>query len=272
MRLRRLAHRRRRLAHLVFVLGVPFVPRRTLQAQPSIESKVVRVRVLDVRNQRAIPDVELLRLNGDLLERSDSAGVLRVRVTGMTRFDGQLRRVGYVPSSVTVSGREPGDSVVVLLAPASAQTLGTVEVRATATSMRYLEFDRRRLSGRAGIFITDSQLVKGGFIKLTDLFRRYPSLWVIDSLGTKLVASSRSKKPIMGVRAKGGPTADLAACVFQVLIDDQIMPWGFDLDELNGSDIHGIEVYPGPATIPAEYASTRTDVACGLIVIWTKAR
>jgi len=36
------------------------------------------------------------------------------------------------------------------------------------------------------------------------------------------------------------------------------------------SEIHGIEVYPGPSTIPAEYASMRRDAACGLIVIWTR--
>jgi hypothetical protein len=232
------------------------------------ESKVVRVRVLDVRTRAAIPGVELFALSGELLVRGDSVGALRVRILGSETFDGELRRVGYVASSVRVTGHEAGDSVVVQLAPASAQALGTVEVRTNAAVTRFADFDRRRLSGHAGIFLTDSQIVKGGHIKLTDLFRRFPSLKVIDSSGIFLVSSARMKKPEFAP----GKGFDLAPCVFQVVVDDVQMPWGFDMDLLTRDDIHGIEVYPGPATIPVEYRSTRRDAMCGMIAIWTKSR
>ena len=106
--------------------------------------------------------------------------------------------------------------------------------------------------------------MKGGHVRLTDLFRRFPSLNVIDSAGTTLVTSGRTKK--VSLLAK----PDLAPCVFQVIVDGVQVEWGFNMDQLNRDDIHGIEVYPGPATIPVEFASMRRDAMCGIIAIWTK--
>jgi len=244
--------------------GVPVL----LAAQITAETKVVRVRVFDVRTLAAIPGVELYQRSGEPLARADTTGTIRMRITGSAPFSGQLQHVGYVPSSIHISGREPGDSVVVLLAPVSAQALGTVEVRTNLAVTRFSDFDRRRLSGSPGIFLTDSQIVKGGHIRLTDLFRRFPSIRMIDSAGTYLVTSSRAQKPIM----KAGKRDDLAPCVFQVVVDNVQMPWGFDMDLLNRDDLHGMEIYPGPATIPVEYRSTRPDAMCGMIAIWTKSR
>ena len=237
-------------------------------AQATGETKVVRVRVFDVRTQAAIPEVELFALSGELLDHGDSAGVLRVRIKENSSFDGQLRRAGYVASSVRVTGRETGDSTVVLLAPLSGQTLRTVKVKTKAPVMRFADFDRRRTSGYAGIFLTDSQIVKGGHILLTDLFRRFPSIKVIDSAGTYVVISARALKPVI----IPGKSLDLAPCVFRIIVDDMPMPWGFDMDMLNRDEIHGIEVYPGPATIPVEFANMRRESMCGMIIIWTKSR
>jgi len=227
----------------------------------------MRVCIRDVRTRAAIPGVELLAPSGDVLGRSDSDGVIRVRVSDLLPFGGQLRRVGYVPSSVTVTGHEPGDSVVVLLAPASAQTLGAVEVRTEAAVARFAGFDQRRSSGGPGIFLTDSQVMKTGYVRLIDVFRRMPSLYVLDSAGVPLVASRRAPKPVYI-----GGKLDLAPCIFQVVVDDVRMPWGFDVNLLNAREIHGIEIYSGPATIPPQYRGTSRDAMCGLIAIWTKSR
>ena len=35
-------------------------------------------------------------------------------------------------------------------------------------------------------------------------------------------------------------------------------------------EIHGIEVFAGPASIPSEYAGDQRDMVCGLIVVWTR--
>ena len=253
---------RRRVAVLTALLAPGW-----LLGQPGAEGKPVRVRVLDVRTQAAIPEVELFAMNGALLAKGDAGGLVQLRLP-VVPFEGQLRKVGYVASALSFYGNEPGDSVVVMLAPASAQSLSAVEVKANAVVLRFADFDRRRITGGGGLFLTDSQITKGGHMKLTDLFRRFPSIRVVDSSGTFLVTSARAKKPSS---LKGG-FFDLAPCVFQVLLDDVRMPWGFDMDLLNREEIHGIEIYPGPATIPVEYKSTRPDAMCGMIAIWTKSR
>ena len=239
-----------------------------LAAQAPAETKVVRVLVLDVRSQAPIPDVELFALNGELLAHGDSAGAFRLRLKANTSFDGQLRHAGYVASRVQVTGHEPGDSAVVLLAPSSAQTLRALNVRAKSTVSHYADFDRRRLSGREGIFLTDSQIVRGGHILFTDLFRQFSSLRVADSLGVYVVTSARAQKPVISP----GKPIDLGPCAFRVVIDDLEMAWGFDLNMLNRDEVHGIEIYSGPATIPPEFGSMRKDAMCGMIVIWTKIR
>ena len=244
-----------------------FVPA-LLLAQVTGETKVVRVHVLNLRTRLPIPEIELFSFTGELIALADSSGVLGVPIATSAPFNGRLQRVGYIPTSIHITGREPGDPVVVLLVPWSAQTLGTVEVKTSIAVVRFADFDRRRLSGSPGIFLSDSQIAKGGHVRLTDLFRRFPSIKIIDSAGTFLVTSARMMKPSM----ISGKQSDLAPCVFQVVVDDVQMPWGFDMDLLNRDDLHGIEIYPGPATIPVEYRSTRRDAMCGMIAIWTKSR
>jgi hypothetical protein len=63
---------------------------------------------------------------------------------------------------------------------------------------------------------------------------------------------------------------DLANCPLQVALDGQLKEWGFAVNSIPPKEVHGIEIYPGAATIPAEYASMRRDASCGLIMIWTR--
>jgi hypothetical protein len=42
----------------------------------------------------------------------------------------------------------------------------------------------------------------------------------------------------------------------------------FDINSISSSEIAGVEVYHGAATIPAQYEGMRTT--CGLLIIWTR--
>ncbi|MDQ3950441.1 MAG: energy transducer TonB, partial [Gemmatimonadota bacterium] len=44
----------------------------------------------------------------------------------------------------------------------------------------------------------------------------------------------------------------------------------FDLDVISPGTVSGIEIYPGPATVPVEFRSTRGLEACGVIVVWSR--
>ncbi|MBI3567549.1 MAG: hypothetical protein HY084_05005 [Gemmatimonadetes bacterium] len=228
----------------------------------------VRVRVVDARSGIGLPEVELRDSTGALLGRADSAGILRLRITGAAPFVGRLQRPGFLPAPLRVTRGAPGDSVVAPMAALAAQTLGTVQVVAEPAVARYSEFERRRATAGGGIFLTDSVIATRGQVRLSDLFRRYPALHVVDSAGTFIVTSARAKK----TAAIPGQGTDLAPCVLQVIVDDLRMPWGFDIDQLDRNDIHAIEIYPGVATVPIEYRGAGRDASCGIIAIWTKSR
>jgi outer membrane biosynthesis protein TonB len=44
----------------------------------------------------------------------------------------------------------------------------------------------------------------------------------------------------------------------------------FDLDVISPETVSGIEVYPGPATVPVEFRTTRGVEACGVIIVWSR--
>lgn len=88
---------------------------------------------------------------------------------------------------------------------------------------------------------------------------------ILDSLGVRLFAAARSDKVVDD--AHGRRTVP---CIMRVGVDGQIMEWGFPADNVIPGDIYGIEVYPGPSSIPREYANQMTDGYCGLVMIWTR--
>ena len=54
-------------------------------------------------------------------------------------------------------------------------------------------------------------------------------------------------------------------CKMSIIVDG--FGWG-EWPNIPWSQIAGVEVYKGPATLPAEFAGS--NARCGAIVIWTK--
>jgi hypothetical protein len=57
-------------------------------------------------------------------------------------------------------------------------------------------------------------------------------------------------------------------CQPTIWVDGQAAP-GMEIDEIRAQDIHGIEIYRGASTTPAQFAKYGT-AQCGTIVVWTK--
>ena len=186
----------------------------------------------------------------------------------------QLRRIGYLP--VTLRSAESSDSSEILVVMTrAAQTLDTTKVVGDASSPMLAGFEGRRMRGAgSATFITREQIDKQLAIRTIDVVRRAMGTRVIDSSGVLLVASSRGSKAVIGGGAagsKGGKGGfDLAPCIMRVAVDGLIRETGFSLDEIGPTELHGVEVYPGPATIPAEFGGMRKDAYCGLVMIWTR--
>ena len=182
-----------------------------------------------------------------------------------------MRRLGYNPGTLTVSVSAGDTARVTYAMTVAPQTLSSVEVRDTATMAsrsRFLADFERRVAVHAGsaTYITRAEIDKRRPSQTTDLLRRVSSIAITDSMGVLMAISRRVQKPIV----RRGNVQDLANCPLQVAVDGQLKEWGYAVNSLSPNEIHGIEVYPGPATIPAEYASMRRDAACGLILIWTR--
>jgi hypothetical protein len=180
-----------------------------------------------------------------------------------------LTRLGFQPHVLTLPDASADSLELSAVMTAIPQQLAPVDVRDSASefvSSRLVGYERRRTIGR-GTFITREAIEKKNRVRTIDLFRGYPGFRVVDSLYDQHIAGSRGSKPI----ARGG-LHDLAPCVFRVALDGVLMPWGFQVNMIDPREIHGIEVYSGPATIPAEFATTARDAFCGMVLIWTRSR
>lgn len=173
------------------------------------------------------------------------------------------------------------------------QKLERVTIRDSVdfVSVPFPGFERRRLLKQGSVtFFLGEDIRKRGTIRLTDALRRAHGVSIVESdNGDKLVASSRTQLPsgggflVRGVAKRqpgstspngGGAstTAGLAPCVMPVAVDGHLKEKSFTVDEISVTDVHGIEVYPGAASLPAEFGSIKPDGWCGLVMIWTRAR
>lgn len=200
---------------------------------------------------------------------TDSLGVVRFRAPRLGDVVLSVRRLGFEPGTTTVAVQAGDSSRAQLVMRYAPQTLPDVSVLDSVVrgSPMLAGFERRRLA-RVGssTFITRADIAKQATTATSDLLRRVTAIKMIDSAGVILAVSRRGERPVIVV----GKANDLAPCALRVAVDGHLQEQGFAVNSLSPVEIHGIEVYPGPATIPAEYASIRREAACGLIAIWTR--
>jgi hypothetical protein len=168
------------------------------------------------------------------------------------------RRLGYEIASTTLHV-EGGDT----LRPAFAlqrvtPQLDTVRAKAPYARTRLGEFDERRAL-KVGHFIAADEIDKRNPTYLSDLLRSVLSV-NIQETPTKRVALSK-RSPMASFRS--------SICPFQIFVDGLIFSEDGDVSNVPPpSNIAGVEIYSGPATIPLQYK--RHDTQCGIILIWTK--
>jgi hypothetical protein len=92
------------------------------------------------------------------------------------------------------------------------------------------------------------------------MLRSLLSVTIVEVANTRRAVSQRA--PVMSLI-----TSD--KCAFQIFIDGLLFSDQGDVTNVpTPSDIGGVEIYFGPATIPLEYKRDHTQ--CGIILIWTK--
>lgn len=232
------------------------------------QSGAVALLVIDDGTDVALPDVHVMIAGQTAEGTTDARGRYLYAPPRPGKVVLLFRRLGYVPGTLTVDVTAGDTARVTYAMTVAPQTLSTVAVRDTTNSLSpFLGGFDRRLANHAGsaTYITRTEIERRKPSQTTDLLRRVTSITIADSAGILMAVSRRMMKPV----SRQG-VLDLANCPLQIAIDGQLKEWGYAVNAIPPEEIHGIEIYPGPSTIPAEYASIRRDANCGLILIWTR--
>jgi hypothetical protein len=175
------------------------------------------------------------------------------------------RRLGYEPLSARVQLTEADTERVSFSLERNTTTLDTVVVAAKGVPSRLDEFETRYRNHLASSAFNRDDIVKVNPIDTWQMLSRVPSVKFVSKDSALIAVSNRGMK-IDRMQA--------VPCVMSVMIDGVRMggsDGSYDLTRLPPpEDIHGIEVFAGPASIPPQYGGAGNNKMCGLIAIWTR--
>lgn len=118
-------------------------------------------------------------------------------------------------------------------------------------------FTQRRLRATGGHFLGPLEIEKARehVIETSQLFREMAGV-AVNNDGTV-----RAQRGLVSIRSDG-------CFAMQIFVDGVAMPASFSTNEIPVHEIRAVEVYSGPATVPAQFRTLRT--VCGTIAIWTR--
>jgi TonB family protein len=226
------------------------------QAQDSTVSKGAIAGVVRDSSGALIFAANISVAGTTLRASSDTAGRFRLVAVPAGASVLQIRRLGYRAASVPIMVEHGGTATVTVTLARLPRELDPVIVEAgQSLSARYLQgFYERRSKGH-GYFVTRDQIASRPWSDMTDVLRSLvPSV---------RITSSRMARNAVRLRAN--------RCAPLVWLDGAPALAGeFDLDAISPETVSGVEIYPGPATVPVEFRSTRGIEACGVIVVWSR--
>lgn len=191
----------------------------------------------------------------DLMAETDERGEFLLAKARVGELSIRVRRIGYKPDTVRVNVLA-GQTIPVTL------TLARVAVELDPLVI----VGRRNMSGRLagfyerqgrgmGHFLTREQIERRNPMNMTDLFRMVPGANVINrGMGGAQVRFRGSRTPPL-VWLDGTP----------------LYAGEFDLDSVDPRSFEGVEIYSGPASVPAEFLGNRAmSSSGGTIILWTR--
>jgi Carboxypeptidase regulatory-like domain/TonB-dependent Receptor Plug Domain len=236
-------------------------------------------RVVDDRTNQPVAGVEVSIPVIARTVMTDSSGVFAMRELAPMRYEVLLRKIGFQPTSATITvTATDGTEQVLRLVPAATE-LSKVLVVSSAANRRLASFEEHRRSAMGGSFLTAEDLEKEKGRALVDVLQRVGGADIVRiGSGSAYFATRRGYDSFMnmpsvsaGDRMRGAPPG---LCYAAVVLNNVFVYRGqngdelFDLNTLAPTDILAIEIYKGGATMPLEYNTTRKT--CGLLVIFTK--
>jgi hypothetical protein len=151
-------------------------------------------------------------------------------------------------------------SFVIGRAPVVLETV-TATGTGSADRLWYGGFHQRMDENNGGRFITAEQIDRQRFVQMVDLLRSIPSFEVI-------VGASGGDSRSFRIRLRH-PLSIRGQCWTNIYLNGMRVE-AESIQNLNPAELEGVEFYTNGA-VPAQFNSSMGG-ACGVIVIWTKAR
>jgi hypothetical protein len=174
-------------------------------------------------------------------------------------------RIGYTAARLAVEFRA-GETVARTITLAS-DPVALAGVSATAArnnpTLTRQGFYQRQKAGM-GAFMTGEAIDRLRPARTVDLFRRMRGFSVI-----------QTRRGYYEIVTNRGPSGMSGSCDGPlVFLDGILVPARSSTREdmlafINPESLAGIEAYPGPSTVPAQY--NLTGAACGVILLWTRS-
>lgn len=191
-----------------------------------------------------------------LLVETDDHGEFLLAKASPGETSIRVRRIGFRPDTLRVN-------VLAGETAAAAFTLARVAVELDPlvivgrqnVSGRIAGFYERMMRGSGGHFLTRESIERRNPVNMTDLFRMVPGARVESrGFGRTVVRFRGARNPPL-VWLDGTP----------------LYAAEFDLDSVDPRTFEGVEIYSGPASVPAEFLGNRgISSSGGTIILWTK--
>lgn len=185
----------------------------------------------------------------------------------------EVRFLGRRSESRTVTLRPREVTEVELALAAEAVEVPGLTVEAERRHRGRMAGFHERRERRRGHFFTREELAKREGNQLHQVFRRVPGLDVLPC--SRLPGSQAQGSQACRVVASGREAPSFiqrGPCVPIFFVDGHRTPLDempLGVNELDVSDIEGIEVYTGPSQIPPRFNSLAGG-RCGVVAIWTR--
>lgn len=223
----------------------------------------LRGTVLDTAG-RPLPNADVRIMDLARATRTDSAGNFAILGIKERIVDLAVRRLGYEMRLVRVSMiNGEGENARIVLHAEPVVLAGVAIEAPEAPHPYFVEFEKRRSRG-IGTFLTEHDIEKLNTSLPSDAFRTLP--------GVRLVRLSNGGSGVRFSSTQGMRSSRGGECVPTIWVDGQAAP-GMEIDDIRSGDIHGIEIYRGVSTIPAQFSGPGGGGAqCGAIVVWTRRK
>lgn len=182
---------------------------------------------------------------GEFLLGKASAGATSIRV----------RRIGFKPDTVRVNVIAGQTIPANIVLARVAVELDALVVYGRRNQTGRLAGFYERMSRGMGHYLTREQIEKRNPMNMTDLFRMVPGARVeMRGFGQQVVRFRGARNPPL-VWLDGTP----------------LYAGEFDLDSVDPRSFEGIEIYSGPASVPAEFLGNRAISSTGgTIILWSR--